>query len=646
MTRLKIFILFFFLAISVPISYVVWQTYIGLEHEEQGQMLYFSNTIFDRMELELAALLQTEENRPVEEYNYFLGKDGQKSNLSPLVDQHLSPYILGYLQNNPDNSFQTPHLANLTTIPAEKQQLYAKLLAANSIFNNKKIAENQKIIPLKKALTKASGQPFQTSQAKFSERYLSAKNQEKTKEYLGKRKQRTEKISPEQLYNLFQEKAVNAPPPQEEVAVFKKGKQREIFSLTGSHQDLETDSIQAGAVASSREENRNKIINNTKQLKKTFRSEFEVEIAPFQSVLIDDNLVYIFRRVILSNQIYRQGFLIETRKLLDHLINNHFNNQPLADFAEITLSHLDLDNNPVLVKRGHPSTNLIFSTVHDFPAPFSFLSATITADSLPASSARQSLNINIAILVFSMLAGLTAIYYSVKTILAMAERRSQFVSSVTHELKTPLTNIRMYVEMLQQGIATTPKKEQEYLEILGNESTRLSSLINNVLELAKLEKRKRKFILMEGDFSDVIDEVKNLYSQQLQQQGYTVDIQLDKVWFTYDRDIMTQILLNLIENSIKFGQDSAEKRINITVKNTTRGVEIAVSDTGPGIPSRSIKKIFDDFYRADNELTSKTGGTGIGLALVKKFITALGGKVSAKNNVGPGCTITIQLFKP
>ena len=107
--------------------------------------------------------------------------------------------------------------------------------------------------------------------------------------------------------------------------------------------------------------------------------------------------------------------------------------------------------------------------------------------------------------------------------------------------------------------------------------------------------------------------------------------------------MLIQILINLIENSIKFGRHSAVKQIRILVTVDGENVRIAVSDTGPGIPRHSLAKVFDDFYRVDNELTRRTGGTGIGLALVKKFITAMGGRVQAANNDGPGCTITLFL---
>ena len=106
---------------------------------------------------------------------------------------------------------------------------------------------------------------------------------------------------------------------------------------------------------------------------------------------------------------------------------------------------------------------------------------------------------------------------------------------------------------------------------------------------------------------------------------------------------MIQIMLNLLENSIKFGRHSTPKQITIATELVNNQVSISVSDTGAGIPPSDLSKIFNDFYRAENELTRTTGGTGIGLALVKKFVTAMGGNVAAANNQGPGCTITILL---
>jgi signal transduction histidine kinase len=106
---------------------------------------------------------------------------------------------------------------------------------------------------------------------------------------------------------------------------------------------------------------------------------------------------------------------------------------------------------------------------------------------------------------------------------------------------------------------------------------------------------------------------------------------------------MVQVLINLIENSVKFGASSKVKAITVRLREEGERVRVEVADTGPGIPGRDVKKIFNDFYRAENAVTSAAGGTGIGLALVKRFVSLLGGRVSASNNSGPGCTIVIEL---
>jgi signal transduction histidine kinase len=250
----------------------------------------------------------------------------------------------------------------------------------------------------------------------------------------------------------------------------------------------------------------------------------------------------------------------------------------------------------------------------------------------------------IFVVIAIILIGTFAIYKSTQAVVDLSERRSGFVSAVTHELKTPLSNIRLYIEMLEQGIASTPEREQEYYRILGSESSRLSRLINNVLEFSKLEKKQRSLNLQPGTFEEVIKEFTDILKEKLKLEGFKLRIEKGNLKpFNYDREAMIQILINLAENSIKFGRTSEKKEIIISVKNEKKYATISISDTGPGIPGHALKKIFEDFYRVDNSLTRKTGGTGIGLALVKNFVTKMGGTVSASNNNGPGCTITLHI---
>ena len=371
---------------------------------------------------------------------------------------------------------------------------------------------------------------------------------------------------------------------------------------------------------------------------------FQAEVAPFQSLLISPGKFFVFRRIAINNQIFRQGFVLQVAPFLRHLAAVHFDTQPMAAFAGLRLEAPADDERSEFIQSGHWDANGEIITRRVFPAPFDFISATVQAAAIPPSPVRRSLNAALAVLGLFMLMGLAAIYQSVRTVVDLSERRSQFVSSVTHELKTPLTNIRMYIEMLEQGIAATPEREREYLQILGSESTRLSRLINNVLELAKLEKRQRRFDLRKGRLADVFSEAAAIMGHKLQQEGFELQIGNTEVPdFAFDREVLIQILINLMENSIKFGRTAPEKIIAVSAAAEDRWVRIRVSDTGPGIPRSELKKVFDDFYRVDNDLTRATGGTGIGLALVKKFLIALGGRVEAANNDGPGCTVTLVL---
>jgi signal transduction histidine kinase len=179
---------------------------------------------------------------------------------------------------------------------------------------------------------------------------------------------------------------------------------------------------------------------------------------------------------------------------------------------------------------------------------------------------------------------------------------------------------------------------------LGSESARLSRLINNVLEFSKLEKKQRHLDVREGTFEEVIQEVKDVMHEKLRQEGFTLNVETQDIHpFKYDSEVMVQVLINLIENSMKFGKGSSMREITLRVRPDRDWMKISVSDTGPGIPRQALKKVFDDFYRVDSSLTRTTRGTGIGLALVKKFVLAMKGSITAENNDGPGCTITISL---
>jgi signal transduction histidine kinase len=640
--RLKLYILIFLITTSLPLTFVIFQSYSGLQQEERAQLRFFSTTLFNQIERDLAALIQAEELRAVDEYQYFLARTGQNGQLSPqlspLAELNSPAYILGYLQNNPDGSMQTPLVSDLDNIPEQTKNIVTRLRKANEAFNSRKLNIAKPLATPKRLASEDAVVQKETTE--FAERFLKQEEPKLKSTYLGKKAQRVEEITAEQVQNIARE--------DKEARQYGQPPASSFFSRQAAEPASESEAADIAEqssgylVQSSEKDSMAEMSAPAQQDIST--TKFQVEVAPFQSIALQEDNVYIFRRIVIDNQIYRQGFILLIEPFLQHLITQHFTNQPLAEFTALTFQRRDQGTLRDVMKAGMVSQNNDFINRHLFPAPFDFLGVSLTAQKIPSSPARLTLNVALGVLGAFMFLGLIAIYQSARSIVALSERRSEFVSSVTHELKTPLTNIRMYIEMLEQGIAPSPEKEQEYLAILGSESARLSGLINNVLELAKLEKNQRNFHLQTGKLDDVLSEVETLMAQTIRNEGFTLKINTPELPpFNHDREVLIQILVNLIENSLKFGKNEPRREITISAEGDDKNIRIAVADTGPGIPRHALKKVFSDFYRVDNALTRTTGGTGIGLALVKKFVSALGGTVEAANNNGPGCTITVVL---
>ena len=644
MKRLKILILVFCLALSIPLAYFVLRTYWSLEQEEIGELRYFAETLFDQMEEDLASLIVEEEGRPIDHYTYTYSPSNQapgSGNVtrSPLSQPPKQRYILGYMQNNPDGSFQTPLARDDQTSAYYHPPVLAQLKEVNKIFNLKRtrVPESVEVKPGEVMAKKQREKP-----PTFADKYLDLSRSKRQREYLGQEKSRVEEITPGQALTL----AKRGRKQMESEARQKNEPQLEADKDTKSEVSDEMAGEpakvkglweeKAGYVAAPAAASPSTLPADTDKLR--------VEVDPMQSVFINESQIFVFRRIVINNQIFRQGFIIIVDEFLNHLVDDYFARQPMAEFTSLHLSIRDRGTETVTVQAGAVVRKPNFSLDRTFPRPFSFLRASLTSNLIPKSVGRRTLNLMMFVLAFVILMGLLAIYQSARAVVGLSERRSRFVSSVTHELKTPLTNIRMYIEMLEQGIASDHEREQEYFRILGSESSRLSRLINNVLEFSKLEKKQRHLDLQEGTFEEVLQEVNEVMQEKLRQEGFSLQVEREEVRpFKYDREAMIQVLINLIDNSMKFGKSSPTRKISVRVWSEGAAVKIGVSDTGPGIPRHALKKVFEDFYRVDSDLTRTTGGTGIGLSLVKKLVNAMGGSVAAMNNHGPGCTITLTL---
>jgi signal transduction histidine kinase len=216
----------------------------------------------------------------------------------------------------------------------------------------------------------------------------------------------------------------------------------------------------------------------------------------------------------------------------------------------------------------------------------------------------------------------------------LAHQQQDFVSAVSHELKTPLTSIRMYGEMLKAGWADDAKK-QTYYDYIHSESERLSRLIENVLQLARLTRSSQRFDLQRVRVAELMDMVRSKVSTQVERAGFELEVRSEApadAELLVDGDCFAQILINLVDNALKFSVAAQVKKVEIASRRESDGrLLFTVRDFGPGVPKAQMKKIFELFYRPQNELTRETVGTGIGLALVQQLTAAMGGRVDVRN---------------
>ena len=229
----------------------------------------------------------------------------------------------------------------------------------------------------------------------------------------------------------------------------------------------------------------------------------------------------------------------------------------------------------------------------------------------------------------------------------LQQMRSDFVANVTHELKTPLTSIRGFVDTLRQGAIKNPEVSERFLEIIDVEAERLHKLISDILSLSEIEEMKEDADATVFDLNSLIDEVMVLLDDEAVAKHVSM-ISGDGEEFTEpffvkaSRNRIKQVLINLVENAIKYNVDNGKVYIRIE-RNEKMEVVIKVRDTGNGIPKEHIPRIFERFYRVDKSRSKELGGTGLGLSIVKHIAMLYGGNASAESTVGEGSEFTVTL---
>ena len=242
-------------------------------------------------------------------------------------------------------------------------------------------------------------------------------------------------------------------------------------------------------------------------------------------------------------------------------------------------------------------------------------------------------------------AGVVAVLHDMTKEKEVAEMKNDFVSNVSHELRTPLASIKAYIEMLIDGEAEDEKTQREFYEVIQNESNRLSRLIDNILNISRIESGLVKVNKQPQSLTVIMKEALEVIAPQAKGKNITIKEELSPVFYQTlaDRDMLYQSMLNLLSNAVKYTPEGGTITASTSVNEAEKRVLAKISDTGVGIPPKDLPFVFDKFYRAEaNNRMAK--GTGLGLSLVKHIIeTVHRGRIFVESTIGKGSTFGIEL---
>jgi signal transduction histidine kinase len=225
----------------------------------------------------------------------------------------------------------------------------------------------------------------------------------------------------------------------------------------------------------------------------------------------------------------------------------------------------------------------------------------------------------------------------------LARMKSAFISNVSHEMKTPLALISMYAETLESGKISSPDKIRAYYRTIHRESGKLSHMVDNVLDFARLESGWAQSRLEQIDVGDLATEVVRNCDERLGLGGFklTLEIEPELPPIVGDRSALSQALLNLLDNAVKYSADT--KEIGIAARRADGSVVVEITDKGIGIDPSEQQRIFEQFYRAGDPMTQKVRGAGLGLALVRRIVAAHRGRVELRSTPGKGSAFSVVL---
>ena len=374
---------------------------------------------------------------------------------------------------------------------------------------------------------------------------------------------------------------------------------------------------------------------------------FESEIDAFEFSRLESGHFVLYRKVWRNGQRYIQGLMIKPDFFIDNVISKSFYKTSVSNATNLTIAY----KGNILSTLPNMSSNQSYSNTRALKGDENLqgtlllqkkLSTTLdqielifSINNLPAGPGAVVINWLSIILLLILCGGFFILYILGLKQLTLARQQQDFVSAVSHELKTPLTSIRMYGEMLREGWVTEEKRKT-YYDYIYDESERLTRLINNVLQLARMTRNELPVDLKPYTIAELVDTVRSKISSQVERAEFKLNLICDETitekTLLADVDYFTQIIINLVDNAIKFSAKSEKRQIDIQCQILRNNkIQFTIRDYGPGVNKDQMRKIFHLFYRSENELTRDTVGTGIGLSLVKQLVKTMQGEIDVVN---------------
>ena len=253
-------------------------------------------------------------------------------------------------------------------------------------------------------------------------------------------------------------------------------------------------------------------------------------------------------------------------------------------------------------------------------------------------------DVHIAPIEFDKSKGAIGVFYDITQIERLERVRQEFLSNISHELRTPLTSILAFVETLEDGAIKDEENNQRFLKVIRKNAQRMHRLIDDILELSIIESGKITLELKRINLNAFIEEVFTNLSSKAKERRIKLKNEVSHDAFVFaDAVRLEQMLTNLIDNAVKFNAEKGTVIVGFEEKNEKN--IISISDTGEGISSEHLQRIFERFYRTDRARSREIGGTGLGLAIVKHLARIHGGEVSVASALGKGSTFSIELPK-